>query len=570
MPGFSVALWTQHQLLITLRAVALAQMNTKLQLRWVFAVQAVLLVVAAVRNVHQLNPDAVAYMRIAGYYAGGQWDLAVTGYWGPLLSWLMVPLLKAGMAPLVAARVVMALSGVVFLCGAVAVFRSFRLPRLALVTGAWIAAGWSVFWSVRNISPDLLMAGLVGLAVRATVEGFLFARRSRLIAAGTWWGVAFLAKAVALPLAVLVTASFIGFAASGRPELRRGLAVRLGTVWLCLTLMAGPWIGGLSLHYGKFTFSTTGPIAHALAGPGERSRYHPAMVTLHQPDAGRVTQWEEPSRMAYRFWSPFSSAENFRHQLEVVWWNAGTIASWLQGVRWLTGAEDVRSVAGMLPGFDLLGLSLVAVAGGLAVGCIQARRLRRVRWCWAVGPVVCLGGLYLPFWVQAEDQRYFYAALPFVWVLVIGGWRWTCAQGWIWTRTIRLRLFRLAAVAFLIPAGLWLSAAIWGIPNPASRTARELSAELGALRVNGPFAGSASLTGGRTGLYTAFLLGERWLGDDAAAPPAAFEAAGVRVVFLRSSPQAEAFAADSRWRKLDTRAGQGSILVYARVSSLSP
>ena len=143
-----MALWTQHQLLITLRAVALAQMNTKLQLRWVFAVQAVLLVVAAVRNVHQLNPDAVAYMRIAGYYAGGQWDLAVTGYWGPLLSWLMVPLLKAGMAPLVAARVVMALSGVVFLCGAVAVFRSFRLPRLALVTGAWIAAGWSVFWSV--------------------------------------------------------------------------------------------------------------------------------------------------------------------------------------------------------------------------------------------------------------------------------------------------------------------------------------------------------------------------------------------------------------------------------------
>lgn len=565
-------------------------------LGWLFAVQAVLLAVAAWRNLHQLNPDAIAYCRIAGYYAGGQWELAVTGYWGPLLSWLMVPLLKVGVAPLVAARGVMALSGVVFLCGAVAVFRAFRLPRVALVTGAWMAMGWSVFWSVRHITPDLLLAGLAGLAVSATMEALLAPCRGlaaaasspasglktatasrqhgravwRAIAAGMWWGLAYLAKAVALPLAGLTTAALTLFALSGRWELRRELAERLGVVWLCTALVAGPWMGVLSLHYGKFTFSTTGPIAHALAGPGEQSRYHPAMVTLHQPDAGRVTQWEEPSLMAYRFWSPLSSAENFRHQLEVVWWNAGTIASWLQGVRWLTGAADVRSVAGMLPGFDLLGFSLVAVAGGLTVGCVQGQRLRRVRWCWAVGPVVCLGGLYLPFWVQAEDQRYFYAALPFVWVLVIGGWRWTCAQGWIWTRAIRVRLFRLAAVAFLILAGLWSSAAIWGIPNPASRTAGELAAELSALKVSGPFAGSASLTGGRTGLYTAFLLGERWLGDDVMAQPAAFAAAGVRVVILRSSPQAEAFAADPRWRKLDTRAGQGSIIVYARVSSLPP
>ena len=79
-------------------------MKLESQLRWVFAVQAVLLAVAAWRNLHQLNPDAIAYMRIAGYYANGQTELAVTGYWGPLLSWLMVPLLKVGAPPLVAGK----------------------------------------------------------------------------------------------------------------------------------------------------------------------------------------------------------------------------------------------------------------------------------------------------------------------------------------------------------------------------------------------------------------------------------------------------------------------------------
>lgn len=545
--------------------------QTRSWLRWLFAAQAVLLAVAAWRNLHQLNPDAIAYLRIAGYYAGGQVELAVTGYWGPLLSWLMVPLLKLGCAPLVAARVVMVLSGVVFLCGAVAVFRTFRLPRVALLTGAGIAAGWSVFWSVRHITPDLLMAGLVALAVSATVEAFLapsypqtggaaiashrHGNAARLaIAAGVWWGVAYLAKAVALPLALLTTAGLAVFALSGRTELRRKLAMRLGMVWICTALVAAPWIGVLSLHYEKFKFSTTGPIAHALAGPGEQARYHPAMVTLHQPDAGRVTQWEEPSRMAYRYWSPFESAENFRRQLAVVWANAGVCWAWLSPwSAWVNGA-DLPAWRRWLGTFDLLGFSAVVVV--LAGWCVMKNRhrLRQRRWCWALVPVVTLGGLYLPFFVMAEDNRYFHAALPFVWVLVIGAWGWASREHREWPKRIRATVFRVAAWAFLIPPTLWLGVALYGIPNATSRAAHELAAELHVDRVAGPFAGSAALPGGRTGLYTAFLLGGRWLGDNPGARPADFAEAGAYVVFVRAnSPQFSAFAASGDWREWTPR-----------------
>lgn len=542
-------------------------MNTKLKLRWLFSAQAVLLAVAAWRNLHQLNPDAVAYCRIAGYYAAGQWELAVTGYWGPLLSWLMVPWLKAGVAPLVAARVVMALSGVVFLCGAVAVFRAFRLPRVALLTGAWMAMGWSVFWSVRHITPDLLMAGLVALAVAATVAATASRRHKcaarPAIAAGMWWGMAYLAKAVALPLAVLTTAGLAVLVLCGRSELRRVMAQRLGLVWLCTALVAGPWIAVLSLHHGKFTFSTTGPIAHALAGPGEASRYHQAMVTLHQPDVGRVTQWEEPSRMGYRFWSPFASGENLQHQLTVVARNAVTLTEWLWGVRWLSGPDDPRGAARMLPGFDLLGLSLAGVVGGVVVAFTHRRRARRVRWSWAVVPVVGLGGLYLPFFVMAEDSRYFHAAMPFVWVLVIGAWGWVSREQ-EWARRIRPTVFRVAGWAFLIPPLLWLGLALHGIPNTASQTANELAAQLKAGGHRGAVAGSGLLPGGRAGLYIAFLLGERWLGDDVQAGPAELATAGARLVVVRrNSPQAEALGRDARWRPIETEASV-PLQIFAR------
>lgn len=538
-------------------------MKPQLQLRWLFAAQALFLAVAAWRNLHQLNPDAIAYLRIAGYYAGGQWELAVTGYWGPLLSWLMVPLLKAGSAPLVAARMVMAVSGVVFLCGAVAVFRTFRLPRVALLSGAWMAAGWSVFWSVRNITPDLLLAGLVALAVSATVEGFLFGRRNALIAAGMWWGVAYLAKAVALPLAGLTCAALAVLAArscapNGQQGVRTSMLRRLAMVWFCCVLVASPWMAVLSLHCGKLTFSTTGPIAHALAGPPDVDRYHPAFGTLHQPDVGRVTQWEEPSRMAYQYWSPFASAGNFQHQLYVMAGNAVTCARWL-GMASHSGFQELRERGGAaaaraLPGFDLAGLSLlgVTVAAGLLLTC--RRGGRDARRCWAVVPVICLGALYLPFWVQPEDGRYFYPAFPFVWTAV-----WAAAAfGRKWRRDgRRCRLARRHATVLIFPfaatVAVWTAAALHGLPNPASEAAHAMAGHLRTERIRGPLAGSGAMSGGRTGLYTAFLLGERWLGDDPQAGSMEFLASGARVVMMRrNSSQAESFARDPRWRPLET------------------
>ena len=538
-------------------------------LRWLFALQAALLAVAAARNLQQLNPDAIAYLRIAGYYAGGQMELAVTGYWGPLLSWLMVPLLKADAAPLVAGRVVMVVSGVVFLAGAVSVFRAFRLPRVALLTGACIAAAWSVFWSVRHITPDLLLAGLVALAVSATVKLFLCCSRRgaeagcfnsefriRLLTsaatAGGWWGLAYLAKAVALPLALLTTAGLAVFAMSGRRELRAKLAVRLGLVWLGIALVGGPWIAVLSLHYGQFTFSTTGPIAHALAGPGEQAAAHPAMTTLHQPDAGRVTQWEEPSRMKYRHWSPLASGENFRHQLAVVGGNLGVCWDWLNPWRgWLNGAE-LPAWRRWLGTFDLLGIGGLAL---LLAGCCVVRnwqRLRRQRWGWALVPVLALGGLYLPFFVMAEDNRYFYPALPFLWVLAVGAW-----GGWARGRVG----FGVVNLAFGLAALAWLAAALVGIPNQASREAHVLAAQLRAEDVAGPFAGSAPLPGGRTGLYTAFLLGGRWLGDAPQAGPGEFVQSGAQVVFVRrGTPALAELTADRGWREWNAVTESGSLV----------
>lgn len=555
-------------------------MSVTRQIGVIFGIQILLLTVAAWRNANQLNPDAVAYCRIAGYYAEGQWALAVSGYWGPMLSWLMVPLMKVGCAPLVAARAVMALSGGVFLAGVVTLLRAFRLPRSALLAGSGMAAAWAVFWSIRNISPDLLMAGLAGLAIAATYRAMLTrascqptaaSKQFRLIEmvtslrlqavthspaikAGSFWGLAYLAKAIALPWALLVTAGFALFASIGRPDLRRLMITRLGAVCLGIALTAGPWVAILSSHYGRFTFSTTGPIAHALAGPDHESRYHPAMVTLHQPEAGRMTQWEEPSRMAYRFWSPFADLQSWQHQLRVMQNNAEIITSWLLPAdAWLaTNAQPAWRR--WLATFDFLGLGMGALwAGSLAV-VRDFSHLRRRRWLWAVIPVVTLTGLYLPFFVMKEDNRYFYAVWPLLWLMVLA-----CRP-----RSPRWRrlFYRLVLVSFALPAVLWCAAGLKGLANPAAESARNWARELQAAGVRGPLAGSGLLPGGRSGLYTAFFMGDRWLGDARSAPEL-FANAGARIVMLAKTDRlTEAFARSPQWREFQAGPGAGELRIF--------
>ena len=81
---------------------------TPLATRWwcgvALAGYAAMLVPLAFHFSDQINPDGVAYLRIAGYYLAGDVGKAVSGYWSPLYSWLLVPWLAVGVRGLLATK----------------------------------------------------------------------------------------------------------------------------------------------------------------------------------------------------------------------------------------------------------------------------------------------------------------------------------------------------------------------------------------------------------------------------------------------------------------------------------
>ncbi|MEW6303134.1 MAG: hypothetical protein AB1705_06675 [Verrucomicrobiota bacterium] len=524
-----------------------------------FLVQAGLLAAAAFSNRDLLNADGVAYLRIASYYAEGKTQLMVSGYWGPLLSWLIAPLMALGVPDLAAARIVMAGSGLVFSIGCLAVFRRFQLSEPAQIAGLWVAAALSVFWSVRYITPDLLLAGFVALAIAWLTDERWFGNARFAIVGGFFWAAAYFAKAVAFPLMVLVCASVaLAWWFTGKAAWRaivRGLAI----TWITFACLCAPWMTLLSLKYGGFTFSTSGKINHAIAGPADVERYHPFGRTFHAPEPGRITSWEDPDPKSYAYWSPFANQEYARHQLRVIAGNMPKILQLLGGVDigllLSRGAElQPQDVAQVLGGADLCYFGLAGIILCLPFAGNRREAFAQQRWRWAIIPVWWMAAIYLPVFLFAGEQRYFYPVWPFLWVAAVGAAEWL-ANRRPEQREKRLWLAnRLVTASFALPAVVWLLVALAGLPIPANYVARQMADRLAAAKIEDPIAGSALLPGGRTGMYIAYFLNQPWHGDQLHPRAADFKRSQARLIVVRRDDLVtEELDRDPAFRNLDEK-----------------
>lgn len=447
-----------------------------------------------------LNSDGIAYLQLGEHYLNGRFDLAVNGYWGPLFSWLLVPLLATGLDPQLCARVLMILSAGVFIRGSWAWLKSFQLDAGVLRKGMVCCVVGGALWSAQNITPDLLLAGIALVALAETRRAFHGLDGSAGWLAGISWGIAFLTKAVALPWAMLL----IFFQTV--MHLRTRTAVWKAAVRLFIGFggVALPWIIVLSVHEGRFTFSTTGTAAHALAGPVDVDRYHPTFIELHSPRAGRITSWENPAEQTYRSWSPFASQENFIHQIKTMLGNVLKLMFLITSLVpvWLMTLRTWNRIS---------------------------TREQRVLWTETQLPLNLLCLIYLPFYLAIVEQRYFYIAVPTLWAAMhlqrIGpteAWR---QPPW----SIRWQNFSLVAII----GAMGLSFFAYQYPaRVAGGDARELAAWLESQNQSGSVAGSALRPGGRAGLYTAWYLRQSWMGDVRDPDASAYLNSGARLIVL--------------------------------------
>jgi hypothetical protein len=276
----------------------------------------ILMAISLLRD--QINPDAVSYVGNARHIAEGRFSESVSGYWSPLLSWSMAPLIFCGVDGLLAARIVLGIGGALLIVGCSLLMRRLlgeRQPNWAHAAALVLIAISAAYWATYVISPDLLLAAGLVFYFAAVLSPDLLQRRSQAVLCGAIGAVAFFAKAYALPF-VLVhfpLTVLLRWLYAGRQEEPRRVLRFAGIGIVTFLVVAGPWIAALSVKYGKPTFSTVARIAHTVIGPKDKPRYHP-LGDLHEVPAGHIHVWETPEALSYNHWSPLDNLQYFVHQ----------------------------------------------------------------------------------------------------------------------------------------------------------------------------------------------------------------------------------------------------------------
>ena len=413
----------------------------------------------------------------------------------------------------------------------------------------------AMHWSTVFITPDLLLSGLIAMATSCLIVALERSSVRLWFAAGALWGIAYLAKAVAFPLAVLAIGVF-AFRHWHREAHNRSQSIRQFVVALmAFAIVAGPWVTTLSLKYGKPTFSTTAAISHTLTGPPDAERYHPFAREFHRPEAGRITSWEEPSRMPYHYWSPFENKDYALHQIRVIGRNLLVCLTLLLSLN---------------PAIVLFALALVQ--GGRHVDNANATLSDSAKTLIIPGLLLLI---YLPCYVTYTEQRFFYPAFPFLFAALH-----RCRVYWISRGTSSSPLSersKLLLAATSIVASLTMVILITGdTPKIANEYAVDLATRIERAKLAGPIAGSGMLPGGRSGLLLAYLLRQPWYGDELNPSPSSLANSGAQlVVVLRGSRLRDELDHDPRFRNCDDRLFESAVdwyplSIYEIVSGITP
>ena len=499
----------------------------------------------AARCVNQIDNDGVSYLRLAGYYAQGHLSQAINGYWGPLLSWLMAPLIAVGVSPLAAARTVLLASGLALTVGAWLFLGRLGLSRLARRAATICVAVMAVSNSVRTLSPDLLLAAILAFYFWLALDENLLERRSLAFKCGLVIGLGYLAKAYALPFFALhlpVTCllhQWLG-KAGARGQIGRTIALACAGV----AILVLPWAMVISIKYGRPTVSTAGPIIHRIFGPAP-GRKHFSEQGLWQPRGEALSRGEDPSLDPDKYpdWGPLRNVAMFKHQLALV----------REGLHYFMGVVAGASRWHIVPG-ALLGIFILALfAGGRQPQALVSCWLVWTSLAYPTGLVwVAAGGAARYYWVLGPV----FVGLTFYLVqfLATAGGRGPVTEiprsKWLFALVV------VTAAFVLIPAQRVVRA--WR--NPPSVGVRAVAERMAALPLPGPLA----VNKGYEGYWLSYLLDVKYLGHPLAQQPAALlaelQSAGTGTFLIWDDEELDrALAAHAKITHLATITGEAEL-----------
>ena len=256
--------------------------------------------------IRNIDFDGLDYVGIARHIAAGNFAASVNAFRSPLISWL-IALLGSGTEQFVVAGKLVTFAS--FIAAEVLLYfftlRVWRSRLAAAMAVLWFSLGRGILpWALLLVSPDYLFTALT-LAYFLVLDSCLrHPCRRNWFYLGCVHGIAYLAKAFALPWLALIT---VAAAVLSRNSHRRQKVTYIAIAAIAPAIIVGGWGSVLHAKYGVFT-------------TGSQFKTNIMQWTLHQDLSPQkkgytvlidTSEWSDEYMVSDPM-PPHSSAWNFR------------------------------------------------------------------------------------------------------------------------------------------------------------------------------------------------------------------------------------------------------------------
>ena len=203
-----------------------------------------------------VNTGTIAFFTIAQKYIRGDFGNALVGGFTPLPSWLLIPFLKLGLAPVLAMRILNLIIGVVILIGVRELSYQFEMTEKIRKIIIFAAVPIVLHFTLTEHIPDLLIVSALVWYLNVIFNTDYPDSAYKGILCGTIGAFGYLGKAFMFPFFIshfllLNILHYFRTKEKWKKVLRNAI---LG--YIAFFIISGPWIIVLSNKYNKITFDT--------------------------------------------------------------------------------------------------------------------------------------------------------------------------------------------------------------------------------------------------------------------------------------------------------------------------
>ncbi len=261
----------------------------------------------------QINPDAVAYIAVAQKYLSGNWQQAFNGYWSPLISWLIAPLIACGVPALLSFKLINLIACIVICRQTQQLCSALSMPAKHSVVAQLLTFSYAMRHGLCASTPDVLSAAVLTGAVNIASKLLLTPASWKLwIELGVISSLAYYAKHYNIVGCTAIYVLLFVCLRNRTTSIKHILSSGLLFIVLCL-----PWATGIKEKYGKTGFSTASAFnLQMLKRPEPPQPGQKGDSLLNIPyEEFLYTSLEDPTYYAIEKWNPLRTSVDFADYL---------------------------------------------------------------------------------------------------------------------------------------------------------------------------------------------------------------------------------------------------------------